>query len=126
MESKCPKAYSRRLTKPSWKITSHTFRHTHNVTLMKVPPGMDDTFKYHSHVYVGSKDKPKSQPFGATWTATNLNGKCALELFKFTKAKREMDTMMKEWRLARINAGVPLLKRYETDDIDGDRAIELR
>jgi hypothetical protein len=37
-----------------------------------------------------------------------------------------MDTMMKEWRLARINVGVPLLKIYQADDIEGDQALMRR
>jgi hypothetical protein len=47
----------------------------------------------------------------------------SLERIKFTKAKTEISCMIDEWREAQINAGVPKLKRYQTDDVAGDRGL---
>jgi len=85
----------------------------------------DDTHKFNTFILVKPPEKNSSlvQPFGASWTSTNLNGRISIERIKFTKAQSEMMLMMEQYKEARINAGVPALKRYETDNVNADRAM---
>ena len=61
------------------------------------------------------------QPFGASWTSTN--GRISIERIKFTKAQSEMELMMQQYKEVRVKAGFLKLKRYETDNVKGDRAM---
>lgn len=56
----------------------------------------------------------------ASWTTTNLNDRISIEWLKFTKAQSEMEMIMQEYKVARINAGFPKLKHYETDNVQAN------
>jgi len=85
----------------------------------------DDTHKFNSFIFLKPPEKNSAvvQPFGASWTSTNLNGRISIERIKFTKAQSEMELMMQQYKEARVNAGVLKLKRYETDNVKADRAM---
>jgi hypothetical protein len=82
----------------------------------------DDMHKFNSFIFVkpSALHSASVQPFGASWTTTNLNDRISIEWLKFTKAQSEMEMMMQEYKVARINAGFPKLKHYETDNVQAN------
>jgi len=82
----------------------------------------DDTFKFSKSIRVKSEGG-SVRPFFASCTAVSLNGKVPMARLKYTKANSEMDVLLADLKKARINAGVPTLKRYETDNVTGDKLL---
>lgn len=97
---------------------NHTCRLPFSVMLMKDVLG-DDMHKFNSFIFVkpSALHSASVQPFGASWTTTNLNDRISIGWLKFTKAQSEMKMIMQEYKVARINAGFPKLKHYETDNV---------
>lgn len=79
----------------------------------------DHTFKYGDSIYDFQRS---GKIYTASWTMMTLNGKVALSRLVYTKGNDEIRSVCQEHKQVRLTAGVPKLKRFESDG-GGDRAL---
>jgi hypothetical protein len=79
---------------------------------------MDHTHKFSNSIYVSGCS---GRVFTASITGTGLGGEINWSRMTYTKSLSECQLLFQEYKEARLNAGVPLLKRFETDNVKSDR-----
>jgi len=83
---------------------------------------MDHTHKFSNSIYVS---KRSGQVFTASITGTGLGSEINWSRMTYTKSLSECELLFQQYKEARLNAGVPLLKQFETDNVKSDcRFIE--
>ena len=83
----------------------------------------DDTHKYANKIFVNTAGKTRCQPFGASATVLNRNGKIAISRLKYTKSHQEMRPILESWADVRRNSGAQRLAKYSTDNVEGDQSL---
>ena len=61
--------------------------------------------------------------FTANYTVLGLKGKVCINCTTFTKSNFELEELLRLYTISRINAGAPVLKRFETNNIAGDGSL---
>jgi hypothetical protein len=79
---------------------------------------MDHTHKFSNSIYVSGRS---GRVFTASITGTGLGGEINWSRMMYTKSLSECQLLFQEYKEARLNAGVPLLKQFETDNVKSDR-----
>ena len=82
----------------------------------------------HTHKFSGSicaQNRP-GKVFTASLTGSALGGMINFNRLTFTKSHSEIELLFEQYKNVRLNAGEMKLKRFETDNVQGDRSIMER
>lgn len=116
-----------KLTPALLKVCFAAFMKTHEphmqTSFQMVPDegiAMDHTHKFSNSIYVTGRT---GRVFTASLTGTGLGGEINWSRMTFTKSHAELELLFQQLKEVRLNAGQMLLKRFETDNLAGDRAL---
>jgi hypothetical protein len=77
----------------------------------------------HSHKFSKKLTCGKRGIFDATYSIMSLSGQVSSLRLTFGKSNDEIEPVLEDLKKTRLNVGVPLLKRFETDNVKGDGGL---
>jgi len=77
----------------------------------------------HSHKFSKKISCGKRLVFNASYSILSLSGQVSSLRLTFGKSNDEIEPVLRDLKKTRLNIGVPLLKRFETDNLNGDGGI---